>query len=410
MRKVFSYIKVIVIVFFLILAGYTLLRKKEDITTIVVDLNTYAEVNELYFYGNHFNIKGTINNKIDDINHVYLVFLGTTKKLEYKYDLEYDVDENILFKTNDYINEGLILDNIKKDFYNCYIQVVTGNLTYNYIIKNKTNYPTTKYYTLSNYSKNILNFITENEILKLEVSENNEQSYDIVIDPGHGGADTGACFNNKCEINYTLDLSKMLKQELENLGYKVALTRNEDVTLPKYGDDNRVYRVYTSKAKLVISIHLNSGYMPWEGMEIYTSTKNNYVFARNVISNLSKIGNIKISNNTFFKVEEGIYTRTFSSSDVNGANENGVYPNVSTDTNYYFMIRETGGYMTGAYVDGREGEGENKFRNTNVGVESYILELCYINSLSNIEDLDKNKEKYMENLSLVIDKYLKKEA
>lgn len=410
MRKVFNYIKIFVIVVFLILAGYTLLRKKEDITTITVDLNTYAEVNELYFYGNHFNIKGTINNKIDNINHVYLVFLGNTKKLEYKYDLEYVVDENILFKTNDYINDGLILDNIKKDFYTCYIQIVTDNLTYNYSLKNKTNYPTTKYYTLSNYSNNVLNFITENEILKLEVSESKEESYDIIIDPGHGGEDTGACFNDKCEIDYTLNLSDMLKKDLEKLGYKVALTRDKNVTLPKYGDDNRVDRVYKSNAKLVISIHLNSGYMPWEGMEIYTSTKNNYVFARDVISNLSKIGNIKISNNTFFRVEEGIYTRKFSSSDVNGANEDGVYPNVSTETNYYFMIRETGGYMTGAYVDGREGEGENKFRNTNVGVESYILELCYINSLSNIEDLDKNKEKYMKTLSLKIDKYLKKEA
>ena len=411
MRKVFNFIKALIIISFLVLAGYTIIKKEESKRiTYNIDSNIYAEVNELYFYGNHFNIKGTINNKIDSIDHIYLLFLNNNQKYEYKYELLYELNDNILFKTGEYINDGLILDDIKIDEYTCYIQVITNSKKYTYRIKNNTDYKETKYYTLSNYSNNILNFKTIDNIINLEVTKNKEESYDIVIDPGHGGKDSGACYNKKCEKEYTLSLSNMLKQELENLGYKVKLTRDKDISLSKYGEDSRVERVYKSKAKLLISIHLNSGYMPWEGMEIYTSTKNNYIFARNVISSLKEVGEIKISTNTFFRKEEGIYTRTFSSSDVDTSNKYGVYPKLSTDTNYYFMIRETGGYMTDAYVDGREGNGENKFRDTNVGVESYILELCYINSISNMEALDNNKENYMKNLSLVIDKYIKKEA
>ena len=40
------------------------------------------------------------------------------------------------------------------------------------------------------------------------------------------------------------------------------------------------------------------------------------------------------------------------------------------------MLRETGGIVTGAYVDGRNKEfGKNKYYNSNIGVEAYLLEL-----------------------------------
>ena len=45
---------------------------------------------------------------------------------------------------------------------------------------------------------------------------------------------------------------------LENLGYKVKLTRDSDIKLNNYGKDSRTSIVYESKAKYLFSIHFNS--------------------------------------------------------------------------------------------------------------------------------------------------------
>jgi len=88
----------------------------------------------------------------------------------------------------------------------------------------------------------------------------------------------------------------------------------------------------------------------------------------------------------------GIYTRNFTEGDVlsslKGYEDKGYDPyDVSTNSNYYYMIRETGGYMTGAYVDDSNPDkvGVNPYYDSNVGNESYLLELGY---LSNSSDLN----------------------
>lgn len=49
---------------------------------------------------------------------------------------------------------------------------------------------------------------------------------------------------------------------------------------------------------------------------------------------------------------------------------------IDNDTPYLYMIRETGGIATKAYVDGRnKAYGKNKYYNSNIGVEAYLLEL-----------------------------------
>lgn len=61
------------------------------------------------------------------------------------------------------------------------------------------------------------------------------------------------------------------------------------------------------------------------------------------------------------------------------------------------MLRETGGIATGAYVDGRNPKyGINKYYNSNVGVEAYLLELGYINNDANLSKLLNEKEGYIE--------------
>lgn len=75
----------------------------------------------------------------------------------------------------------------------------------------------------------------------------------IVIDPGHGGHDSGAMKNGAVEKNVTLAFSKRLAQKLTETGrYKVLLTREEDVFIP-LGD--RVEFGEKHKANLFIAVH-----------------------------------------------------------------------------------------------------------------------------------------------------------
>ncbi len=89
----------------------------------------------------------------------------------------------------------------------------------------------------------------------------------IVIDPGHGGIDGGTSREGVLEKNINLDISNKLKLHLEQLGYKVVMTRQEDISMEKLGGkgssrhqrdlDSRVNIINNSNAQLFLSIHGN---------------------------------------------------------------------------------------------------------------------------------------------------------
>lgn len=77
----------------------------------------------------------------------------------------------------------------------------------------------------------------------------------IAIAPGHGGKDPGNMVNKEQEKEYTLLLSKALKQELIKRGFKVVMTRENDkfVDLEPQADFAR-----RAKADLFITVHYNA--------------------------------------------------------------------------------------------------------------------------------------------------------
>jgi N-acetylmuramoyl-L-alanine amidase len=79
----------------------------------------------------------------------------------------------------------------------------------------------------------------------------------IVLDPGHGGTETGAIGPSGIqEKELTLSIARELEARLESqLGVRVILTRNEDANLPH---DARTAIANQNKADLFISLHLNS--------------------------------------------------------------------------------------------------------------------------------------------------------
>ena len=74
----------------------------------------------------------------------------------------------------------------------------------------------------------------------------------IILDPGHGGRDTGAGTSPPYESQLALEFSKVLAQAFETQGFQVAMTRTEDVHVPL---DDRCKG--TEGAAAFLSIHMD---------------------------------------------------------------------------------------------------------------------------------------------------------
>lgn len=79
----------------------------------------------------------------------------------------------------------------------------------------------------------------------------------VVIDPGHGGAQVGTrnTVTGRYEKDYTLDWAKRLAPLLEQSGWRVALTRTEDVAMSLA---DRVSFAEARHADLFLSLHFNA--------------------------------------------------------------------------------------------------------------------------------------------------------
>ncbi|MGJ8697927.1 MAG: N-acetylmuramoyl-L-alanine amidase family protein [Verrucomicrobiaceae bacterium] len=93
----------------------------------------------------------------------------------------------------------------------------------------------------------------------------------VIIDPGHGGSDSGATSNLGHESYYNLKVGRILRDHLTKLGFKVVMTRNSDkyLTLQQRVDVANRY----SNA-IFVSIHFNSvgarGRTRARGIETFT--------------------------------------------------------------------------------------------------------------------------------------------
>lgn len=112
------------------------------------------------------------------------------------------------------------------------------------------------------YQKSILYEILSKDIdniIKLSIKRNQDikpQERLIVIDPGHGGSDPGAVSpwgTREKDINTRISLKT--RDALEDLGYNVLMTRDNDKTLQLSDRTNLANKSY---ADLFISFHANS--------------------------------------------------------------------------------------------------------------------------------------------------------
>ncbi|HIF93227.1 MAG: N-acetylmuramoyl-L-alanine amidase [Myxococcales bacterium] len=95
----------------------------------------------------------------------------------------------------------------------------------------------------------------------------------VVVDPGHGGRDPGATgLYGLREKDVNLSIAKGLAKRLEERGFRVVLTRDDDRTLDL---EERTAIAESSGGDVFISIHANaSSRAKTRGIEIYTLDEN----------------------------------------------------------------------------------------------------------------------------------------
>lgn len=82
----------------------------------------------------------------------------------------------------------------------------------------------------------------------------------VFLDPGHGGKDPGAVYYNTNEKDFTLQVYKKLRKELEGLGYTVLSSRDSDVYVDFVTERSKM--VNDTNSDIFISIHFNASGSP----------------------------------------------------------------------------------------------------------------------------------------------------
>ena len=126
-----------------------------------------------------------------------------------------------------------------------------------------------------------------------DIGENMNSSFKgVIIDPGHGGVDSGAIGKNSLEKDYTLLISKYMYDRFKELGVPVYMTRDNDVTL---NPNDRVEKILSFLGNdpnvIVISNHLNAG--GGNGAEVIYALRNSSKLANMILDNIGNTGQSK---------------------------------------------------------------------------------------------------------------------
>lgn len=365
-----------------------------------------AEVTKFYTYGTSLNIEAKIKGiKKDNYEGARILVTDGEKTVEYKPEVSFD-DYGIIFTTGSEMNNSIDLESLAQGTYYINIRFKLNNCKdYKYYsLANMTSSENLEYYTLTKDEKNNkinIDFIEykynnkKYKTLRLNVVESAlpENVYDIVIDAATGGTDKGQKHGEYTEANLMLDYAKSLKEKLEAKGYKVKLTR-DDVNTDSYTEfnmydaDGRIGIACKTKAKYMLSLHLNSA-KDTGGIEVYAPCKSNLELASKMASNIVNNTNYNYSSYNAYKKMDGVYVKNYNKQMIESTNsvERDYAPyDLTTDTPYLYTIREVGGIATNAYVDGRNTKySANAYYKSNQGIECYQIHFGSIkNNLNEI--------------------------
>ena len=178
----------------------------------------------------------------------------------------------------------------------------------------------------------------------------------VIIDPGHGGTDSGATGNNLLEKDYNLLISKYMYDRFKELGIPVAITRDSDTTLSPTDRVNTILNKFGNSSDVIlISNHVNSG--GGEGAEVIYALRNKDTLAKNILNNIGATG----------QETRKYYQRRLPS---------------DTSKDYYFIHRNTG------------------------NLEPLIVEYGFIDNTKDVEFLKENYKELAEAVISAVANYI----
>lgn len=178
----------------------------------------------------------------------------------------------------------------------------------------------------------------------------------VIIDPGHGGTDSGATGNNLLEKDYNLLISKYMYDRFKELGVPVAITRDSDTTLSPTDRVNTILNKFGNSSDVIlISNHVNSG--GGEGAEVIYALRNRDTLAKRILENIGAAG----------QETRKYYQRRLPS---------------DTSKDYYFIHRNTG------------------------NLEPLIVEYGFIDDTKDVEFLKENYKELAEAVIAAVANYI----
>ena len=178
----------------------------------------------------------------------------------------------------------------------------------------------------------------------------------VIIDPGHGGTDSGSTGNNLLEKDYNLLISKYMYDRFKELGVPVAITRDSDTTLSPTDRVNTILNKFGNSSDVIlISNHVNSG--GGEGAEVIYALRNRDTLARRILENIGTTG----------QTTRKYYQRRLPS---------------DTSKDYYFIHRNTG------------------------NLEPLIVEYGFIDDTKDVEFLKENYKELAEAVISAVANYI----
>ena len=178
----------------------------------------------------------------------------------------------------------------------------------------------------------------------------------VIIDPGHGGTDSGATGNNLLEKDYNLLISKYMYDRFKQLGVPVAITRESDTTLSPSDRVNTILNKFGNSSDVIlISNHVNSG--GGEGAEVIYALRNRDTLAKRILENIGATG----------QTIRKYYQRRLPS---------------DTSKDYYFIHRNTG------------------------NLEPLIVEYGFIDNTKDVEFLKENYKELAEAVISAVANYI----
>lgn len=214
--------------------------------------------------------------------------------------------------------------------------------------------------------------ITLAKVFKNQIATNNKPT--VVIDPGHGGYESGATFFGVREKLLNLNTSLYLKNELEAMGYHVVMTRSTD----KFVDlTPRAVQANEELADIFVSVHYNA-------MDGSGSAHGIETFIHHTLQNAQRFGQETNRNN--FKTEDVRIQESLTLAD-----------NIHGE-----LIKDTGFYDRGV-----KGNNFNVLRNTHV--PAVLLELGFMDNRNEFNIISQRdyQKKAAKAVANGIDKYFK---